>query len=264
MFFILSKIVGFFLTPSNLLMVIALAGVALMPTRRARLGRRLAGLGVVLLALAGFSPLGNALILPLEQRFPPWHPRSQPPDGIIVLGGAISPAASMARGEPQLNESAERMTAVADLARRFPQARIVFSGGDASLGGGGPTEARFAQSMLASFGIAPGRILLEGASRNTHENAILTKALLEPKPSERWLLVTSAHHMPRSVGCFRKAGFAVEAYPVDWRTRGPQDLASPFATLTGGLARADVAVKEWFGLLAYWLTGRSSELFPAP
>jgi uncharacterized SAM-binding protein YcdF (DUF218 family) len=88
--------------------------------------------------------------------------------------------------------------------------------------------------------------------------------IVAPKPNERWLLVTSAYHMPRAVGVFRKAEFPVEAYPVDWRTRGSQDLWRPFDRASDGLRRTDVAVREWTGLLIYWLTGRSSALFPAP
>jgi uncharacterized SAM-binding protein YcdF (DUF218 family) len=264
MFFALSKILGFFTVPSNLLFLIAAVGAVLMFTRFARVGRVLTVLGVVLLGVAGLSPLGNALMLPLEQRFPPWNASRGAPDGILVLGGAVGPGVSDARGEPSLNESAERMTVLADLARRYPKARIVFSGGDGSLTGGGSPEAKYALPLFESFGIARSRIELEDKSRNTAENATFSKALVDPKPGQRWLLVTSAHHMPRSVGCFRRAGFAVEPYPVDWRTHGATDLASPFNTVAAGLARTDAAAKEWVGLLAYWLTGQTSELLPGP
>ena len=74
----------------------------------------------------------------------------------------------------------------------------------------------------------------------------------------------SAYHLPRAIGAFRKVGFMVEAYPVDWRTRGSEDLARVFSTLSEGLSRTDTAVHEWLGLVVYWLTGRSSELFPGP
>jgi uncharacterized SAM-binding protein YcdF (DUF218 family) len=106
--------------------------------------------------------------------------------------------------------------------------------------------------------------VLEEASRTTAENATRLRAMLAPKPGERWLLVTSAFHMPRAIGAFRKAGFDVEAYPVDWRTRGWVDARVPFDRLSSGLARTDVALHEWGGLVIYWLTGRSSDLFPAP
>src|SRR4051794_21859997 len=264
MFFILSKILGFFALPSNLVVTIVAVGVVLLFTRYRVAGRRLAALGVVLLLVAGFSPLGNALIFPLEERFPPWDPSRGAPDGIVVLGGAIGPDISAARHTPDLNESAERLTAVADLARRYPSAHIVYSGGDARLVFHGGIEADFAVTLFESFGIARSRVIVERKARNTIENAAFSKELVDPKPGERWLLVTSGYHMPRSIGVFRKAGFPVDPYPVDWRTRGTADVLRPFPTMGEGLRRSDIAMREWVGLAAYWITGQSSELFPAP
>ena len=264
MFFALAKILGFFAAPSNVLISLGLIGVLLMATRWSRAGRRLAVFCIVLFALCGLSPLGNALILPLEERFPPWDASRGAPDGIICLGGALDTIVSPARNEVALNEAAERMTAIAELAQRFPQARIVFSGGSGRLVYDGATEAELAARLFASFGIAKERITLEDKSRDTLENARFTKALVQPKPGERWLLVTSAHHMPRAVGLFRSEGFPVEAFPVDYRTRGAVDMLRPFATLGDGLRRTDTAVREWAGLLVYRLSGRTAALFPAP
>jgi uncharacterized SAM-binding protein YcdF (DUF218 family) len=261
-FFFLSKVLGFFSEPSNLLLTIGAAGVALWATRFATVGRWMAGSALLLLAFLGLSPFGNAIILPLEQRFPRWD--GAPPDGVVVLGGAVDELIAAARGETSLNEAAERMTAAVELARRYPDARIVFTGGNARPFISQRTEAEFAQVLFERLGVAPGRILLDDRSRNTIENAEFTRMIVAPKPNERWLLVTSAYHMPRAVGVFRKAEFPVEAYPVDWRTRGSQDLWRPFDRASDGLRRTDVAVREWTGLLIYWLTGRSSALFPAP
>ncbi len=264
MFFVLSKVLGFFALPSNLVVALGLLGVVLTRTRYRRAGRRLMAASIVLLAGFGLSPLGKALIEPLEDRFPPWDASRGVPDGIVVLGGAIDPEFVASRGAPDLNEAAERITVVADLARRYPQARILYSGGSGRLVYQGGTEAEFAGAMIESFGVPKSRLILEGQSRNTVENAMFSLRLAAPKPGERWLLVTSGYHMPRSIGVFRKAGFPVEAYPVDYRTRGPQDLLIPFDDVASGLRRTDTAAHEWVGLVVYWLTGRSSELFPAP
>jgi uncharacterized SAM-binding protein YcdF (DUF218 family) len=264
MFFILAKVLGFFALPSNLLISLGLLGVVLMATRFARAGRRLAVFALILLALVGLSPIGNAIILPLEERFPAWDASRGAPVGIISLGGAIDTVVSPVRNEAALNEAAERITAIAELARRFPEARIVFTGGSGRLIHDDATEAEFAARLFASFGIAKERITLEDKSRDTLENARFTKAILQPKPGERWLLVTSAHHMPRSVGVFRAAGFPVEAFPVDYRTRGTIDFTRGFATLGDGLRRTDTAMREWIGLLIYRMAGRTAELFPAP
>jgi len=264
MFFPLSKILGFFAIPSNLIISVGVLGLLLLPTRFARAGRALAFASLIVLAILGLSPAGNALIIPLEERFPRWDATRGAPDGIIVLGGAISPDVSAARPDVALNEAAERLTVAAELARRYPAARILFSGGSGALIYDEGAEAAFALRLLEDLGIPRERIMLEDRSRNTVENAVFSKALAHPRPGERWLLVTSAHHLPRAIGVFRKAGFPVEAYPVDWRTRGINDVLRPFATVGDGLRRSDTAVREWVGLAVYWVTGRSSALFPGP
>lgn len=264
MFFSLSKILGFFATPSNAVAVLCALGALLLVSRFRKAGLRVLMSGVLLLLAFGYSPLGNLLLLPLSERFPAWSAGGRPPDGIIVLGGSIDPERSQARGSLEMDASAERIVTMLQLARRFPAARIVFSGGSANLIEAPVPEAPIAGDLLEDFGTARARIVLESESRTTAENAAFTRAMVSPKPGERWLLVTSAFHMPRSIGAFRKVGFDVEAYPVDWRTRGWSDGLMAFTTLSAGLARVDVAVHEWIGLVAYRATGRSSELFPGP
>jgi uncharacterized SAM-binding protein YcdF (DUF218 family) len=264
MFFVASKILGFFALPTNALVVIAVLGAGLMLTRHVRAGRRLAVFGILGLAICGFSPIGNALILPLENRFPPWDSSHGPPSGIVVLGGAFENAVSGARNDIALNDAAERMTTAVALALRYPAAKLLFSGGSGQLTLDGPSESELAARLFQGLGISPDRLLLEDRSRDTIENAEFSKALAHPGPGERWLLVTSAHHMPRAVGAFRRAGFPVEPYPVDWRTRGTVDLMRPFAAAADGLKRTDTAMREWVGLAVYRLTGRIPELFPGP
>ena len=265
MFFIASKIFGFFAIPSNLIIMAGLAGVLLLRTRFARTGWRLALGSLVLLAIVGLSPVGNALIIPLEDRFPAWDATHGAPDGLVVLGGAITTEVMKARNEPALNEAAERMTAVVELARRYPAARIIFSGGDPGFAMEFGNESEAAIQFFDRLGLSPGRVMTEDKSRNTVENAIFSKALAMPKPGERWLLVTSGYHMPRAIAVFRHAGFPVEAYPVDWRTAGATDVVRSIGgTIADGLGKLDAAIREWMGLVAYWLTGRTSELFPGP
>jgi uncharacterized SAM-binding protein YcdF (DUF218 family) len=264
MFFIASKVFGFFTTPSNVIALICVIGVVLLLTRWQSAGRRIAMLGVALLVICGFSPLGNLVFLPLTERFPAWQDTGQEPTGIIVLGGAIYPELSEARKMPELNGAAERMTAGVELARRFPNAKFVFTGGNASLFDRRLSEATYAGKFFEGLGIPKDRIILEDRSRTTFENALLSKELLKPKPGEYWLVVTSAYHMPRAIGSFRAVGFDVHAYPVDWRTRGWSNARIPFDSVAEGLDRLDMAVHEWIGLLSYRVAGRSSELFPAP
>jgi uncharacterized SAM-binding protein YcdF (DUF218 family) len=264
MFFVLSKILGFLAMPSNLLVVATLAGIGLLLTRWRRFALTVLVGSVVMLAVLSWSPLSNILLLTLSERFPAWQAGNADPDGVIILGGVIDPEVSAARGQIELDSSAERALALVTLAQRFPKARIVFSGGSGNLVRAPVAETRFAKALLAEFAMKGDRFVFEEESRTTYENARNTFQLLKPKPGERYLLVTSSFHMPRSIGAFRRVGFEVEAFPVDWRTRGWRDAMLPFDRASAGLSRADVAIHEWTGLVAYWLSGRSSALFPAP
>ena len=264
MFYYLSKIVWFVATPSNLLVGLVGLGLLLMRTRWHRLGWGVSAASCAGLLLAGLSPLATWAILPLEERFAPFHDDGAPIAGVVVLGGAVQAEETLARGQLTVNEAAERVIAMADLARRYPEARIVFSGGGSTLIANEVAEAEGLLRFIGTLGLAPDRITFEDRSRTTYENAVLTRALVDPKPGERWLLVTSAWHIPRAIGCFRQAGFPVIAYPVDYRTRGRGDLARPFAFGSEGLRRADTAAKEWAGLIAYWVAGYTSSLLPAP
>ena len=264
MFFVLSKTLGVMLLPTNFLVGLCLIGAILLATRFERLGRKLLIVAAVLLAVCGFSPLGNLVLYPLEQRFPPWGATQGAPDGIIVLGGSIDPDLSIAHDTVVVRTAPDRIIAAAALAHRYPNARIMFSGGSANLISNDAREADFATGEFESLGISRSRLIIERGSRNTQENAEFSKALAAPKAGERWLLVTSAFHMPRSVGVFRKAGFDVEPYPVDWHVGGRDDIFKLSYAASDGFARTDIAVREWIGLTAYRVTGKIDELFPGP
>jgi uncharacterized SAM-binding protein YcdF (DUF218 family) len=264
MFFVASKVIFFCIQPSSLAFLTLLIGVLLVG-KCPRWGRGFLYASLAIIVLFGFLPGGNILVLPLEERFAarvPDVPREKV-SGIILLGGFEEISVTRVRGGLALNEAAERLTETLRLARALPDAKVVFTGGSASLFGDGGVAGPVRQYLIEA-GVSPERIVVENESRNTYENAVLTKALLKLTPDDRWLLVTSAYHMPRSIGVFRKVGFDVVAYPVDFRTRGWQDALSPFDSFAAGLQRTDLAVREWIGLFAYWISGRSSALFPGP
>jgi uncharacterized SAM-binding protein YcdF (DUF218 family) len=269
MFFYLAKAVWFVLQPSTLIALLIGYGAILIWTGWARWGRRFVSIGAILLLVVGLSPLGNALTVPLENRFPGADLDEAPaPTGIIILGGAEDRLVGTARKAPTLNEAGERLLEGAILAHRFPDAKVAFSGGDAGILYKSDSEAEGAAALLTQLGIDRDRLILESDARDTYENAVYLKKELEAKGeldlTKRWLLITSAYHMPRSMGAFRQAGFYVEPWPVDYRTRGKADLTRPFDKVSEGLRRVDTAMREWVGLFAYWLTGRTDALFPAP
>ncbi|ADV13118.1 YdcF family protein [Mesorhizobium ciceri] len=261
MFFYLSKIFWFFIQPLNLAIFLLLAGLLAVTIGR----RRLAGAGSVLafliLALSAWTSLGAMMLNPLEERFQR-PPLPEKVDGIVVLGGGFEGAINLARGGYELNSSGDRMVETAILARRFPTAKVVVSGGTGALFLDGEGDAATAPRLLTALGVAADRMILENKSRNTYENAVFTKELVTPKPGETWLLVTSAFHMPRAKALFDKAGFATVPWPVDYRTSGREGVGLFRDNPADSLQATTMAIREWIGLFAYWLSGRIDQPFP--
>lgn len=264
MFYVASKILIVLVQPSSLLWIMIALGFVLAWRGRQRIGVGFAVAGLAGMAVAGLTPVGNALVLPLEARFPACVEDGNTVDGIVMLGGAEDAWVSQGRGALELNESAERITETLRLALRHPRARIVLTGGSGALFEGGIEGMSAIARFLTDAGVSRDRIALETQARNTWQNAINSKSLMAQKPGERWLLVTSAYHMPRAVGVFRRVGLDIVACPVDYRLRGREDLGRWFGSIPAGLQRVDLGFKEWVGLVAYRLSGRSSALFPGP
>jgi uncharacterized SAM-binding protein YcdF (DUF218 family) len=240
MIYYVSKVFWLIAAPTNALVLISGVAGIWGVLRKSKCAAWLAAAAACMLVIGAFTPIGLALIVPLEDRFAFSAPDSQaPPYGIIFLAGA-GPGAI----EPVLTT----------LSHDYLTANLIFSGFSV------PENVL---KMFAGLGGDPARIIkIEPQPRTTSEDAFYAAALLKPKPDERWLLVTTAIHMPRAVGCFRVAGFQVEPYPVEFRT-----VPHPFATFTPGskaLSQLDTAAKEWIGLIAYRLMGKTDALLPGP
>jgi uncharacterized SAM-binding protein YcdF (DUF218 family) len=260
MLFFISKAVGSLLRPATL-MLIALLLAFHWHRSRPVASRRLLGGVLLLFGLLQLIPVSAWLVAPLEQRFPaPTLPDHI--DGIVVLGGAVETDTATVTHAPALNESAERMTAAVALTRLHPEARLLFTGGSGKLHMEGLREADVATDLFTSLGVDRRHLLLERESRNTWENAVYSLQIAHPKSTEAWVLVTSAWHMPRAVGCFRRAGWKVIPYPVDYAAI-EEDHWFDFNG-DGQLHIATLALKEWVGLIAYHLLGRTDTLFPSP
>ncbi len=263
MFFYLSKIFWFIVNPANVLLFLLCLGAWLSWTRWRRTGRWLLGLAALFALFLASVPLGANLLLGLENRFPTVRQLPDKVDGIISLGGVVNQFITRARGQVALGGSVERLTEFATLARRYPEAKLVFTGGSGRIFNQDIKEAEVLEPFLETLGLDPKRVILENQSRNTYENALNTYKLVRPGPDETWILVTSASHMPRSVGSFRKAGWRVIPYPVDYNFKGDEQFELSF-NLGTGMGMLNGGLHEWAGLFFYWLAGRSDDLFPAP
>lgn len=254
--FFASKILALVTQP--LLWVCALLLLSLLVLRRwPRAGRRLVGAALAVLVLMAWKPLPEAVIRQLESHYPEMAPNAKLEGyvGVVVLGGATeSGRTQMAHLQPMLNDAAERMTGTVAVLRTNPHLRVLFTGGEGSLMGIGQTEAERAKMFFDSLGVKDAQVQYESASRNTYENAVLTAKLPGVDPTQRWLLMTSAWHMPRSMATFQKAGWNVTAYPVDFRTGESSDWLD--FSMAGGAVDWQLALHELVGLLAYKLSGR--------
>lgn len=261
--FTISKLFWWLFQPSNLLLLLLVAGAALLWSRHRNLGRRLVAAAAAIAVIIAVVPLDAWMIRSLENRFPAVEALPERVTGIITLGGAVDQAVTAARGQISLKRYVERLTVFVALAHRYPEARLAYTGGSASLFRPDLKEVPVARRFFAEMGLDPVRVAFEDRARNTHENAVFAHALLRPGPGETWVLITSAMHMPRAVGAFRKAGWHVLPYPVDYVTAGRGGFSLRLS-LSTGLAGLSAAVKEWTGLVAYYLLGRTGSLFPGP
>ncbi|HKQ09929.1 MAG TPA: YdcF family protein [Rhizomicrobium sp.] len=253
MFFVLSKIFWMLVRPSHWLGFLILATALSLLLRWNRAARFFGVAAALLLVLASF--LAVPLARDLEDRYPrpPWPAHV---DGILVLGSGFDTALFRARGAPASNEGIWRVEAGFAAARRYPGARLVFSGGSGALGGAPFSEAETARVLLAEMGQDPRQLTLEARSRNTYENILFSKEIVKPKPGEVWLLATAAMHMPRAMAIARKLDWPMTPWPSDYLT-APSGGVNPLS-VTGNLGYIDYVVHEWIGLLVYRLSGKAA------
>lgn len=256
-----------FVSPSQLILFALALGLLLLALRRTRVARGLLWFGGLGLIVCGVLPTAILLANLLETRFPqpdlPSHV-----DGIVLLAGAERSAASAVYGQPQLGSGGGRYATALALARRYPQARVVFTGGPRVESGRGAlgTQSAVAERLFADLGLDAARVVWEEGSTDTCVSGQRTRELLRPRPDERWVVVTSAMHVPRTVACFRAAGWTpsnLTVQPADYRTVWGAPNAGSIQ-VARNLALFDEATHEWLGLLFYRLTGRTQEWFPAP
>jgi uncharacterized SAM-binding protein YcdF (DUF218 family) len=256
-FFLAAKVAGTALRAESWLLLLAAISFWAAIVGRNTVSRIASGGLVSALLLIGFLPLGDLLQRPLEDSFVT-APDLGAVDGIILLGGGEDVAASRASGRPQVGEGGDRYLATIALAHQHPDARVVFAGGSGrvrDLDGAAVSEADVAQQILLAHGIGPERIILERRSRNTAENARLARDLAQPQDGERWVLVTSAFHMPRAMQSFEAVGWkTLVPYPVDHRSRSWSDGLG--WNVDRNLLLLNTAVREWVGRAAYAVAGR--------
>ena len=260
LFFYLSKILWVLISPLGLLFAALAGALVFKKFGRPRAAWYCISAAFIGLAIILFTPLDVSLIAPIENRFPVPQPL-RCVDGIIVLGGGENISTSVARDTAIIDQRPMRYVILSDLMRRYPKARVIFTGGSGSLFSEGTSESDVAREIMERLGLDISRVTFETQSRNTWDNAVNTEMLARPTSMETWILLAPAIQMPRAIGVFRKIGWDVIPWPTDY---GPSRALWISQNTAERLRWVDVGEHEWLGLVAYWLTSRSSTLFPGP
>lgn len=261
-FFYISKILWAVVSPDSLFIILLTLALLLLLARQTRKATLLLSVLTFCAVFISVFPIGDWMLHPLERRFQPNPELPQRVDGIIVLGGSVLPGLSVEWQQLETNQSHERLSSFIQLAKQYPDAKLVFSGGNASVDRSKPTEAQIAEAYFIQSGISPERLIIEDNARNTAENASYSRRLAKPQPHENWLLVTTAYHMPRAVGVFCQQNWNVIPYPVDHQV-SPAQRYRPGFNLLMHAYNLVLGSREWLGLIAYYLAGKTPQLVPA-
>ncbi len=262
-FWILSKVLWELVSPHNLALILLLLGVVFIWGQRQRLGRSLLSLAALMLLTFSLFPVNVVLLKPLEERFTAPSELPENISGIIALGGSEKARITMNRGQPSFNKASERVLTFVALARRYPDAQLVYASGPGKLSQQNSDPADTARQLFEQLGLGLNRIRFDSKSRNTVENAVNAYQILGGEPEGNWVVITSAYHMPRVVGIFRKVGWNIIPYPVDYQTSGEWKYDWRFGKISNFVEFSKV-LHEWLGLTVYWMTGKTSEFFPRP
>jgi uncharacterized SAM-binding protein YcdF (DUF218 family) len=261
LFFYSSKVIWSVISPDSLFALLLAATVGMFYLNYHILARRLLTFLFAAVVVLSLFPVGSWMLYPLETRFQHNPELAAQVDGIIVLGGSINAETSEAWQQLEMYYSAERLTTFIELARRYPDAKLIFTGGNASINRNKPTEASILNLHWHQLGLDPERIQFENQAKNTAENAYFTKQLAKPLVDSKWVLITTAFHMPRSIGVFCQNSWSLIPYPVDHQVNPGKLLEIEFNLLAHAV-QLKLAIHEWLGLLAYYLTGKIPDLLP--
>ncbi len=261
LFFLLSKLIWLLVSPDSLLLILIILTLILLYRDKHKQAKILLSLISAILLFISLFPIGEWLLYPLESRFSNNPAMPEQVDGILVLSGSEDALLSSVWNQVELGNAAERNLSFLTLARQYPEAKLVFTGGTGSLINQEYKAADVARDLFEQQAFDSKRILFERESRNTYENVIYSKKIVKPQKNENWVLITTSWHMPRSVGIFCKADWPVIPYPVDHQTNKNNLFRINF-DLVNNLYTLKTAIKEWLGLLAYYLTGKTTSILP--
>ena len=251
--FLLKKITGLLLSPLTVCITLLVSGLFLLLfTRRQKTGKFVVSVGVALLLFMSYDTLPDRALGTLEHKYPPLKETGPISDvkWIVVLGGGHTTDPNLPVASRLSGESLSRLVEGVAILKRLPQSRMILSGGNIF---DHVPESKNMAELAIILGIGKNDIIEEPAGIDTEDQAILIKKIVE---KDRFILVTSAFHMPRSMALFQKQGMHPIPAPAGHRIKN-KGMIDPFMFFpdSRGIEKMEFAVHEYFGLLWAKLTG---------
>jgi len=251
------KIVSQFLFPLPVSLFIALVGLILLWfTKRQKLGRILATLGVLLVLVLSYGAVSCRILAPLETQYDTYDATAiaeaglPAPQYVVVLGGGHSTDPRLPTSSQLSSASLTRLVEGIRLYRLYPGSKLILSGG--TVFDPNP-EADTLGRMAEELGVDMSDVILESDSRDTEDEARLIGELVGDAP---FILVTSASHMPRAMALFQAAGMSPYAAPTEHQVKGSEGTSpSQFFPSAWDFYKAERAAYEYMGLAWAWLRG---------
>lgn len=252
MFFILSKVLNFLTNPLVFVFGLLIASALI---KKKHWKKRFFWTAFSLLLFFSNDFIANEAMIAWEGKPTPYASIRKVYDWGIVLTGV-----TYNDREPDdrvyFNHGADRVTHAIQLYKKGIVKKLIVTGGTGSLIAARRPEADEVFDVMVMAGIPASDILLERDSRNTHENAVNSKVMLDEDAGKSYLLITSGFHMYRSLGCFKKAGLDTDAFRTDFYTHPrqwtPDVLLVPKAN---AISLWQKLFKEWTGIIAYKFAG---------
>lgn len=259
MTFYLSKVFWFLFNPFNLIIIFLIFGFFSYKFKKFFLANFFYYISLSFFLIFAILPTGPYLVYFLEKDFHKTNYYPEKLDGILILSGATNPFLTKEYDQINLGEGAERLIESYFLIKKFPNVKIIFSGGAAYLGYPEITDSSAAKKFYKDMGLDISKIYFENKSRNTFENLFLSKNYAQPKKNENWLLISSAFHLRRALNVGDELDWKLIPYPTDFRQSKKFIFKFSFDFFYN-LSQSNLALHEWLGIFYYYLSNKTSKI----
>lgn len=259
MSFYLSKILWEIFNPLNTIVILFIFSFVSSIINLNLISKFLKILGLLFFIIFGILPTGSYLNYILEKDFFYNNELSSDIKGMVILSGATNPYLTKEHQKVSLGGSVERLTESIQIIKNNPSIKIIFSGGPAYINHPNLNDSDSAKIFFSQMGVDISKIIFEDNSRNTYENILFSKEIAKPKIDEKWIVITSASHMRRTINVSNKLNWKLIPYPTDFNV-GKKFKFNISYNFLQNFNHSNKAVHEWVGLVYYYLLGKTNQI----